>query len=532
MRWQIYDDEHDDVAGYHIFTVNMECGGSESASATAVSVLHHPEVASPSECIPRISLPAGQSMHWLPSLHYLSAMSNQLMTEYQVNVSIEIQGCASDGKYQAFYLQASTNVSSEKNTPIGMSQDARDPVLLTFPGLGSYDRMVELVSTDGLDRVVSAGMINLQLVRTEKRKRFCYLVQASEPVDVGHLKTSDSEVIQLVWRGGEEERLSEEDIVFYPNSSWTAGRNRLFREMQIRFPDTEFLYAVFLDDDAKLVEVTDYGMNTGNAWRTFERYLVEWEPAVGLPRYSWELYGTSPKISGEAQTVFNFDQIVVAYHWETWPVLLPYTEIFDDQSWWYCATVQQVLCAAFFNSYRIQFNAIKVDNPGHRGVGGVYKRDRFFHIPMGWIASGLTDLTTISNLPFHNPVITDGWGIPQKRSKEERISAWFMNPTINFEQLELNSQVSRFSLPYDPEHPYFCPRRLLQPYGRDCRSQNRIRDTPYPLMRFVSDIRRKISRMSHILAQNFNVATELPDVHGVQIEGEESEVRDTGEGAC
>jgi len=151
---------------------------------------------------------------------------------------------------------------------------------------------------------------------------------------------------------------------------------------------------------------------------------------------------------------------------------------------------------------------------------------------MGWIASGLTDLTTISNLPFHNPVITDGWGIPQKRSKEERISAWFMNPTINFEQLELNSQVSRFSLPYDPEHPYFCPRRLLQPYGRDCRSQNRIRDTPYPLMRFVSDIRRKISRMSHILAQNFNVATELPDVHGVQIEGEESEVRDTGEGAC
>jgi hypothetical protein len=297
-------------------------------------------------------------MHWLPSLHYLSAMSNQLMTEYQVNVSIEIQGCASDGKYQAFYLQASTNVSSEKNTPIGMSQDARDPVLLTFPGLGSYDRMVELVSTDGLDRVVSAGMINLQLVRTEKRKRFCYLVQASEPVDVGHLKTSDSEVIQLVWRGGEEERLSEEDIVFYPNSSWTAGRNRLFREMQIRFPDTEFLYAVFLDDDAKLVEVTDYGMNTGNAWRTFERYLVEWEPAVGLPSYQY-----APKISGEAQTVFNFDQIVVAYHWETWPVLLPYTEVFDQESWHYSGVVQGVLCAAFFNSYRIQFNAIEAVNP-------------------------------------------------------------------------------------------------------------------------------------------------------------------------
>ena len=37
------------------------------------------------------------------------------------------------------------------------------------PHLGSYDLMVELVSTDGLDRVVSAGIITLQLVRTEKR---------------------------------------------------------------------------------------------------------------------------------------------------------------------------------------------------------------------------------------------------------------------------------------------------------------------------------------------------------------------------
>jgi hypothetical protein len=527
MWWQIYDDEHDYVAGYHTYTVNMECGGSESASATVVSVLYDPELASPSECIPRISLAAGQSMRWLPSLHYLSAMSNQLMTEYQVNVSIEIQGCASDGKYQAFYLQASTTVSSENNTPIGMSQDARDPVLLMLPGLGSYDLLVELVSTDGLDRVVSAGIITLQLVRTEKRKRFCYLVQASEPVDVDHLKTSDSEVIQLVWQGGEQERLSEEDIVFYPNSSWTAGRNRLFHEMQIRFPDTEFQYAVFLDDDAKLLEVKDYGMNTGNAWRTFERYLVEWEPAVGLPRYNW----FSPEVSGEAQTVFNFDQIVVAYHWETWPVLLPYTEVFDDQSWWYCGVVQNVLCAAFFNSNRIQFNAIQADNPGHRGVGEVYKRDTFFHIPMGWIVSGLTDLTTISNIPFHNPVLADGWGLPQKRSKDVGISAWFMNPTINFKQLEVNSQVSRFSLPYDPEHPYFCQRRLLQPYGRDCRSQDRIRATPYPLMRFVSDIWRKICRMSHSLAQNFNVATGFSDVHGVKIEGEEREVR-TGEAAC
>ena len=206
-------------------------------------------------------------------------MCNQLLTGYKVNVSLEVEGCATDSKFQAFYFQAGNwgdRFEQITNKPMQISDDARDPVSLILPGLGSYDLVVELVSTDGLDRVVSASIITLQAARTKKRRRFCYLIQAPEPVEVSHLKTSESEVIQLVWRGLGGDELDGNEaggILFYPNSSLVQGRNRLFHEIQIRFPDVEFQYAVFLDDDVELEEVKDYGMNTGNAWRTFERYF-------------------------------------------------------------------------------------------------------------------------------------------------------------------------------------------------------------------------------------------------------------------
>jgi hypothetical protein len=181
---------------------------------------------------------------------------------------------------------------------------------------------------------------------------------------VSHLKTGDSEVLQLVW----QERVNEsEGIVFFPNCSLVQGRNRLFEEMLRRYADTEFEYAVFMDDDVELEELLDYGINTGNAWRTFERYLTQWRPAVGLPVH--KCFQGRLVAGQEAQAVYNLDHlIVVAYQRETWPIFLPYTEVFERmESWWYCSTVQRLVSAAFFNTYRIQFNAVRLSSVA---VGG------------------------------------------------------------------------------------------------------------------------------------------------------------------
>ena len=491
-RFPMWFELADKVPGYMTYGVSVECDGSEQASATVAVVIHQPEIESLDECVPRISLPADQRTRWLPSLHYLSAVSNRLIKDYKIDVRIEVEGCGPASKFQALYFE--TSIAGKHNTPLGVSHDARDTVSLVLPGLGSHDLVVELLSTDGLNRVVSTRVITLELRRTEERKRFCYLIQGSEPMNVDHLKTSESEVIQLVWRGLGQHGEGAKNVVFYPNSSWTQGRNRLFEEMHARYPGVEFQYAVFLDDDAELEEVGDFGMNTGNAWRTFERYLMEWEPAVGIPSYQY-----APKSAHETQTVFNFDQIVVAYHWETWPVLLPYTEVFDDQSWWYCATVQNVLCTAFYNSYRIQFNAVKAFNPMHRTSEGQYKTATSFQIPMGWIASALTDLETIGQLPFQYPAQPEGFGVPKKRGRDQGVDVWFINPTIDFKNLgsrHASHPASRYLLSYESQHGYFRDRALLQPFGQLLHSRHRNGPLRSPLMRHISELSRRASSMS------------------------------------
>eukprot|EP00288_Rhodomonas_lens_P018318 CAMPEP_0177695580 /NCGR_PEP_ID=MMETSP0484_2-20121128/3531_1 /TAXON_ID=354590 /ORGANISM="Rhodomonas lens, Strain RHODO" /LENGTH=274 /DNA_ID=CAMNT_0019206511 /DNA_START=21 /DNA_END=841 /DNA_ORIENTATION=- len=272
--------------------------------------------------------------------------------------------------------------------PMAVAEDTEDGVELPLKGLGWHHVLVEVISTDGLKRLVSVGVLALHLQRTEDRKHFCYLVQGAGPIDVGHLRTAGNEVMQLVWREMPEDTEGYGAVIYLPNSTLVQGRNRLFSEVATRFPRTEFEYLIFMDEDAELKETLNFGMNTGNAWRTFERYLLEWRPAVGVPSYDYYFHVDTKE---EVQTIFNFDQIVVAYHWETWPVLLPYTELFDDQSWWYCGSVQNVLCFAFFNNHRLMFNAVRV----HRGTP--------FQIPTGWIASALTNVSVLAELPLEEP---------------------------------------------------------------------------------------------------------------------------------
>ena len=98
-------------------------------------------------------------------------------------------------------------------------------------------------------------------------------------------------------------------------STLTEGRNRLLEVALERYAANDAagpLYYISLDGDVRLEEVKDFGKqcerrvrfeprahrrwmlrpagrNTGNAWRTFEAYLEEWEPAVGYTSYMWQV---------------------------------------------------------------------------------------------------------------------------------------------------------------------------------------------------------------------------------------------------
>ena len=168
-----------------------------------------------------------------------------------------------------------------------------------------------------------------------------------------------SDVIQLAFKVPPPQPSA--DIFWAPNTTWNSGRNLLFdlalqRQAQTGvcymcdtcfmcdmcfMCDVRCMYFVFRDGDCELEEVLDFGHNTGNPYRTFEKYLTMTRPAVGFARYdSFQEFDaskeyTSPPLASTPflrckfprscryQLGYNFDQLFVAVHHDATPLLLP-----------------------------------------------------------------------------------------------------------------------------------------------------------------------------------------------------------------
>jgi hypothetical protein len=115
-----------------------------------------------------------------------------------------------------------------------------------------------------------------------RETKFLYLIHDEKCADLGRFRTSQSEYIQLVWNDLASEHCASHAI-FYPNSTVQQQRDRLYFEVQNRFPRDAFKFLIFAHGSVVLEEVKDYGMNTGDPWRTLERYLIKYEPALASP---------------------------------------------------------------------------------------------------------------------------------------------------------------------------------------------------------------------------------------------------------
>jgi hypothetical protein len=62
-------------------------------------------------------------------------------------------------------------------------------------------------------------------------------------------------------------------------------------------------------------------------WRTFENYLLEYQPAIGFPHFGWQ----SRNESLEVQSVALFDAMITAFHAQVWEFMFPYETRWDDQ---------------------------------------------------------------------------------------------------------------------------------------------------------------------------------------------------------
>lgn len=125
--------------------------------------------------------------------------------------------------------------------------------------------------------------------------------------------------------------------IFYLKASpnWAGDRDSLFSKVK-KFEEKElnghkFKYLIFVDGDIKFsnsrfAKATD----TVNPWRRFERFLLDYSPAVAAPenRDLASIDASKNNIYGSLfamSVVYYYDPSVVAFHRDAADVLLPYT---------------------------------------------------------------------------------------------------------------------------------------------------------------------------------------------------------------
>jgi len=158
--------------GLFNFDVRVVCGDSEQAKGRASAVVLYPDVL-PGECVPRFSISDEHRNIKKPNIDNRGGMSHP--------IRLALEGCQGTAEhFQAqYYSLHRYNSPSLFVTPTAISEDAREAVNISIPHYGRKEVYTELVSTDGMQRVVAAGILTLRTqtqaeadARTEANHRF------------------------------------------------------------------------------------------------------------------------------------------------------------------------------------------------------------------------------------------------------------------------------------------------------------------------------------------------------------------------
>ncbi len=254
-------------------------------------------------------------------------------------------------------------------------------------------------------------------------KSFVYLIQSESDMSYCDLPDEHNDIILLTWK----EPSDRNGAIFYPQSTWNEGRNRLLKEALFR--NAEYLYYIFLDGDCIVKEDAELARTLnvplcGNPFRTFEKYLLEWEPAVGYSRYSWQY----DEPGSEVNLGYNFDALFNAFHREAIAFLLPYYTGFDCESWLYSQHILNHLTALLYNSHRIQFNVITTRNANRRSYT---RRKKYWTIPATFLMNAIkSDMKHQLKIQDANSIYPLP-GKPEKKTGSYQISESFMESHFN-----------------------------------------------------------------------------------------------------
>jgi len=187
-------------------------------------------------------------------------------------------------------------------------------------------------------------------------KKYCYLFQAREKLPLfDRLRTEESDCFVLYFRNN----IENDNEFYFPNSSWSQGRNKLL-EFAIS-KNIDYEYYIFADDDINLQ------LKNGNedSFRKLHELLNVYKPAVSFADYWWHLncdkYPHIRKNEG-IRIPICYDACMNIFHKNAIKILLPYEDKFDNISWWWSQELLNHVSWDFYHNKLVQFNELFLVN--------------------------------------------------------------------------------------------------------------------------------------------------------------------------
>ena len=193
-------------------------------------------------------------------------------------------------------------------------------------------------------------------------KNFIYMVQGDAGRIGEYLHLRERPGADAVFLTYDQER---EGCIFFPNSTWTQGRNRMLAEAR-KLGD--YRYFIFMDDDVEFVR---------GGHDEFESSLLQLRPAAATPIF--------PCIRGECiglgnpfgkwfipllnhQIFWHSDPQMIAYHCDVIHdgIALPLIESFESENWHFSSQIHLSVLRSFYGEALLHFNHIAVANDLHR----------------------------------------------------------------------------------------------------------------------------------------------------------------------
>ena len=262
------------------------------------------------------------------------------------------------------------------------------------------------------ERFIASGSCLLSTLAMPKK--FLYLVMGKNCLpahlrgkrDIGNGSTCNCDIIMFGYKEKCHEAkngtLEHVEYIHRNDTTWNTGRNYLYEHAMKR--KTAYLYYIFMDEDVSLRPNADTNVNVTSLglWRSFENFLVEYEPAVGIAMYchhATQACKRQRNKPGETAGVYVlsgniFDACFNAFHHDALQYLLPYNLKDENTSWWYSQHYVAMLARHYFPSSILIYGNVNIVNGGHSMYPQASKRERFKQVDL--VISKDVDLITKS----------------------------------------------------------------------------------------------------------------------------------------